>query len=75
MDIAAPENQVIKAVLDGTVVVASWTLDFGYTLGIQHENNYFSTYKHNAEPQLHFELWRNGMSLNPQDYINFKTEN
>ena len=102
VDIAAPENQVIKAVLDGTVVVASWTLDFGYTLGIQHENNYFSTYKHNAvllkkegdyvkageaiavlgasgedvaEPQLHFELWRNGMSLNPQDYINFKTEN
>lgn len=102
IDIAAPENQVIKAVLDGTVIVASWTFDFGYTLGIQHENNYFSTYKHNAvllkkegdfvkageaiailgesgeaisEPQLHFELWHNGMSLNPQDYINFKTEN
>ena len=102
IDIAAPENQVIKAVLDGTVIIASWTLDFGYTIGIQHENNYFSAYKHNAvllkkegdfvkageaiailgesgeaiaEPQLHFELWHNGMSLNPQDYINFKTEN
>ena len=102
VDIAAPENQVIKAVLDGTVIVASWTFDFGYTIGIQHENNYFSAYKHNAvllkkegdfvkageaiailgesgetitEPQLHFELWHNGLSLNPQDYINFKTEN
>lgn len=102
IDIAASENQVIKAVLDGTVIFASWTYDFGYTLGIQHENNYFSAYKHNAvllkkegdfvnageviailgksgetisEPQLHFELWHNGMSLNPQDYINFKTEN
>lgn len=98
VDIAASENQVIKAVLDGTVVFASWTFDYGYTIGIQHENNYFSTYKHNAtllkkegdyvkvgeaiailgesgetisEPQLHFELWHNGMSLNPQDYINF----
>ena len=98
IDIAAPENQVIKAVLDGTVIVASWTFDFGYTIGIQHENNYFSAYKHNAvllkkegdfvkageaiailgesgeaisEPQLHFELWHNGMSLDPQKYINF----
>lgn len=98
VDIAAPENQVIKAVLDGTVVFASWTLDFGYTIGIQHNDNYFSTYKHNAtllkkegdfvkageaiailgesgeaiaEPQLHFELWRNGLSLDPQQYINF----
>ena len=101
IDIAATENQVIKAVLDGTVIVASWTYDFGYTLGIQHENNYFTAYKHNAvllkkegdfvkageaiailgksgetisEPQLHFELWHNGISLNPQDYINFKTK-
>lgn len=102
VDIAAPDNQVIKAVLDGTVLFASWTFDFGYTIGIQHDNNYFSTYKHNAvllkkegdfvkageaiailgesgeaiaEPQLHFELWHNGMSLDPQNYINFVTEN
>ncbi|MBQ3709883.1 MAG: M23 family metallopeptidase [Bacteroidales bacterium] len=48
IDIVSTENQVIKATLDGTVVFASWTLDFGYTLGIQHEGNYFSCYKHNA---------------------------
>ena len=99
VDIESTENQVIKAVLDGTVVFASWTLDFGYILGIQHEGNYFSCYKHNATllkkegdfvkageaiailgasgelsegPVLHFELWRNGISLNPRDYINFE---
>ena len=99
IDIESTENQVIKAVLDGTVVFASWTLDFGYILGIQHEGNYFSCYKHNATllkkegdfvkageaiailgasgelsegPVLHFELWRNGLSLNPTDYINFE---
>lgn len=99
VDIASAENQVIKATLDGTVVYASWTLDFGYTIGIQHDNNYFSTYKHNATllkkegdyvkageaiaivgesgedvkgQHLHFELWHNGMSVNPQEYINFE---
>ena len=102
VDIVSTENQVIKAALDGTVVVAAWTIDFGYTLGIQHEGNYFSCYKHNATllkkegdfvkageaiailgasgelsegPMLHFELWRNGVSLNPTDYINFETDN
>lgn len=48
VDIVSTGNQVIKATLDGTVVYASWTLDYGYTIGIQHESNYLSNYKHNA---------------------------
>lgn len=48
VDIISTGNQVIKATLDGTVVYASWTLDYGYTIGIQHESNYLSNYKHNA---------------------------
>lgn len=48
IDIATADNQLITATLDGTVIYASWTIDQGYTIGIQHENNYFSTYKHNA---------------------------
>ena len=102
IDIAASDNQLITATLDGTVVYATWTIDNGYTIGIQHENNYFSTYKHNAtllkkegdfvkageaiailgesgeqttSPHLHFELWHNGIPLNPQDYINFNHPN
>lgn len=48
VDIAASNNQIIKSTLDGTVIFSSWTPEYGYTIGIQHENNYFSTYKHNA---------------------------
>ena len=48
-DIVAGPNEVIKAVLDGTVVMATWTLETGYVIQIQHENNLISVYKHNAE--------------------------
>lgn len=48
IDVATKENQVVKATLDGTVLFSSWTPDYGYTIGIQHENNYYSTYKHNS---------------------------
>ena len=48
VDVVSTGSQLIKATLDGTVVYASWTLDYGYTIGIQHENNYLSNYKHNA---------------------------
>lgn len=48
-DIVAGPNEVIKAVLDGTVVLASWTLETGYIIEIQHDNNLVSIYKHNAE--------------------------
>ena len=101
IDIGSTENQVIKATLDGAVVLASWTIDYGYVIGIQHEGNYLSFYKHNATllkkegdyvksgeaiailgasgelsegPLLHFELWRNGLPLNPTDYINFEKD-
>ena len=46
IDVVAPENSVIYAVLDGTVNFASWTDEFGYVLQIQHENNLLSIYKH-----------------------------
>jgi murein DD-endopeptidase MepM/ murein hydrolase activator NlpD len=48
-DIVAGPNEVIKAVLDGTIIMATWTLETGYVIEIQHENNLVSVYKHNAE--------------------------
>ena len=98
IDIMSDGSQIIKATLDGTVVFSSWSLQNGYCIGIQHEDSYFSTYKHNAtllkkegeyvkageaiailgssgdegqETHLHFELWRNGVALNPTEYVLF----
>jgi murein DD-endopeptidase MepM/ murein hydrolase activator NlpD len=48
-DIVAGPNEVVKAVLDGTIIFASWTVETGYVIEIQHSNNLISVYKHNAE--------------------------
>lgn len=97
-DIVAAPNEVVKATLDGVVTMATWTLETGHVLQIQHENNLISLYKHNAEllkkvgtrvragdaiaivgnsgelttgPHLHFEIWYNGIALNPEDFVVF----
>jgi murein DD-endopeptidase MepM/ murein hydrolase activator NlpD len=98
IDIAAPENQPVKATLDGTVISSTWDIETGFVIAIQHRENIVSFYKHNSKifknvgsfvragdvianignsgelssgPHLHFELWHNGVSLNPRDYIIF----
>jgi murein DD-endopeptidase MepM/ murein hydrolase activator NlpD len=48
-DIVAAPNQVVKAALDGTITMATWTLDLGWIIQIQHENNLLTVYAHNAE--------------------------
>ncbi len=47
-DIVAGAGEVVKAVLEGIVVMADWTLETGYVIQILHKNNILSTYKHNA---------------------------
>ena len=47
-DLVASNNTVIKATADGTVIYSDWTVDNGYCIGIQHNGNLFSVYKHNA---------------------------
>jgi len=49
VDIAAKENEFIKATLDGTVVFAGFTNADGYVIQLQHNNNLMSVYKHNSE--------------------------
>ena len=48
-NIVSQENEPIKALADGIVIMASWTLDGGYVLVIQHSGNLISIYKHNSE--------------------------
>ncbi|MCK6648368.1 MAG: M23 family metallopeptidase [Bacteroidia bacterium] len=48
IDIVGPENEAIKATLDGTVILASWSSETGYTITVQHSNNLISVYKHNS---------------------------
>ena len=48
IDIVANNNSVIKAIADGTVIYSDWTVEYGYCIGIQHNGNLFSVYKHNA---------------------------
>jgi len=49
VDITAPANSVVGAVLDGTVILSGWTDADGYTLAIQHPGNIVSVYKHNQK--------------------------
>ncbi|MCL6258487.1 M23 family metallopeptidase [Aquiflexum sp. TKW24L] len=48
VDIVAKENEPVMAIADGTVILASWTLDTGYILSVQHSNELISIYKHNS---------------------------
>ncbi|MBC6399500.1 MAG: M23 family metallopeptidase [Ekhidna sp.] len=49
IDIVAKEDEPIRSVADGVVIMSSWTLDGGYIIAIQHSGNLISVYKHNSE--------------------------
>jgi murein DD-endopeptidase MepM/ murein hydrolase activator NlpD len=97
-DIVTAQNAGIASVLDGTVIMATWTNDTGHVIQIQHRNNIISVYKHCAKllkkagdavkageiiafvgnsgalstgAHLHFELWHNGVAVDPEQYIIF----
>lgn len=53
VDVVAKADAVIKATADGTVVFSDWTVEGGYIVGIQHDCNIISIYKHNESVLCH----------------------
>lgn len=49
VDVVGLPNARISSVLDGTVIFSGWTVETGYVIYIQHDNNLISVYKHNSE--------------------------
>jgi len=48
IDLVAEPNEVVKAIMDGTITISTWTLETGYVIQIQHDHELMSVYKHNA---------------------------
>jgi len=48
VDVSSPKNTPIKAALAGFIFFSDWTLETGNTIGIQHDNNIITFYKHNS---------------------------
>ncbi len=48
VDITSKENDAVKATLDGTIILSTWTLATGNVIIIQHKDNIISVYEHNS---------------------------
>jgi murein DD-endopeptidase MepM/ murein hydrolase activator NlpD len=46
-DIVTRPNSPVSAALDGTVIFTGWTMETGFVIEVQHQNNIVSVYKHN----------------------------
>ena len=49
VDILAPKNTAIKSVYAGVVFISEFTSANGNVIGVQHENNLITFYKHNSQ--------------------------
>jgi murein DD-endopeptidase MepM/ murein hydrolase activator NlpD len=47
-DIISTESNVVKATLDGIVILSAWTLETGNVIVIWHKHEFVSVYKHNS---------------------------
>ena len=52
VDLVLKERTPIKAVYDGIVLFAEWTLNYGFTVVVFHKNELISTYKHNESVKV-----------------------
>jgi murein DD-endopeptidase MepM/ murein hydrolase activator NlpD len=49
VDIVSKPNARISSALDGTVIFSDWTMEAGYVIVLQHDQNIITSYKHNSE--------------------------
>jgi lipoprotein NlpD len=49
IDVVSAPNERVLSVLKGTVVLTGFTIETGYIIAVQHENDYISIYKHNSQ--------------------------
>jgi murein DD-endopeptidase MepM/ murein hydrolase activator NlpD len=47
-DIVTSPKAIVSSALDGTVIFTGWTMETGFVIEVQHQNNLVSVYKHNA---------------------------
>lgn len=47
-DIVTKPKAIVSSALDGTVIFTGWTMETGFVIEVQHQNNIVSVYKHNA---------------------------
>jgi murein DD-endopeptidase MepM/ murein hydrolase activator NlpD len=48
LDIVGKENEPIRCIADGMVILSTWTVETGWVIIVQHSKNLISVYKHNA---------------------------
>ena len=48
VDVVVATNTPVKATADGTIIFAEWTIDTGYVIIIEHNQELISVYKHNS---------------------------
>lgn len=49
IEITAPDNSLVKSILEGTVISDGWSSEGGYTIHIQHAGDIVSIYRHNLK--------------------------
>ncbi len=49
IEIQTSRQSAVSSVLDGTVVSVSYTIEHGYVIVVQHNNNFISIYRNNAQ--------------------------